>query len=564
MRTKLLTILSMAGLVLATGCTQGGSTGGGTSGGTVGGGTTGGTTGGGGGTTGGTTGGGASSGGSTGGGSSGGSSGSSGGTGGVTCNIGAPGSGVQHVLLVSVDGLHALDVANCEKAGTCPNITALASSAVTFTNASTPKPSDSFPGLAALITGGTPVSVGLWYDDTWNHVLYPPASNCSGPAGSEIVFTEAADVDLSKLDAGGGLDPNKLPMDNRSGTCKVVYPHNYLRVNTIFNVVHAAGKRTAWSDKHPAYEWVGGPTADGVDDLYTPEVNSASLLPSGKDWTTDIDQIKIYDGYKVQAILNEIDGKVHDGTACAGGGSVGVVPTVFGMNFQSVSVGQKLAGNGYSDAFGTPSTGLAGNIAFVDASIGLWVAELKKTSGLFESTVILITAKHGQAPIDQTKVQHIDDGQLGTMLGSNFVFDIADTEALIWVKPGTEAASATTLATPANQTAMGILQILQGERLKLFANDPATDDHVPDIITTANEGVVYTTGTKIAEHGGFGEEETHVALIVSGHGIAPRTFKSPVFTMQVAPTIVKALGLDPTQLQAVQAEGTAVLPGLPF
>jgi arylsulfatase A-like enzyme len=87
---------------------------------------------------------------------------------------------------------------------------------------------------------------------------------------------------------------------------------------------------------------------------------------------------------------------------------------------------------------------------------------------------------------------------------------------------------------------------------------------VPDIITTANEGVVYTTGTKIAEHGGFGEEETHVALIVSGHGIAPRTFKSPVFTMQVAPTIVKALGLDPTQLQAVQAEGTAVLPGLPF
>jgi hypothetical protein len=32
--------------------------------------------------------------------------------------------------------------------------------------------------------------------------------------------------------------------------------------------------------------------------------------------------------------------------------------------------------------------------------------------------------------------------------------------------------------------------------------------------------------------------------------------------MQVAPTILKALGLDPHKLVAVQREGTQVLPGL--
>jgi hypothetical protein len=39
-----------------------------------------------------------------------------------------------------------------------------------------------------------------------------------------------------------------------------------------------------------------------------------------------------------------------------------------------------------------------------------------------------------------------------------------------------------------------------------------------------------------------------------------KTVTSPVETMQVAPTILKALGLDPNALQAVKIEGTQVLP----
>jgi hypothetical protein len=37
-----------------------------------------------------------------------------------------------------------------------------------------------------------------------------------------------------------------------------------------------------------------------------------------------------------------------------------------------------------------------------------------------------------------------------------------------------------------------------------------------------------------------------------------------VETIQVAPTILHALGLDPQKLDAVQKEGTPILPGLTF
>ena len=71
---------------------------------------------------------------------------------------------------------------------------------------------------------------------------------------------------------------------------------------------------------------------------------------AGKDFTGTIAGVEWYDGIKVQAILNEINGFDHTGTRRVG------TPTLFGMNFQSVSVGQKLAIGGYVDPFGTPST----------------------------------------------------------------------------------------------------------------------------------------------------------------------------------------------------------------
>jgi len=76
---------------------------------------------------------------------------------------------IKHVLLISIDGMHALDFANCAQGiggapGYCPNLAALAEHGVTYTQTSTSRPSDSFPGLTALVTGGSPRSTGAFYD----------------------------------------------------------------------------------------------------------------------------------------------------------------------------------------------------------------------------------------------------------------------------------------------------------------------------------------------------------------------------------------------------------------
>jgi hypothetical protein len=78
------------------------------------------------------------------------------------------------------------------------------------------------------------------------------------------------------------------------------------------------------------------------------------------------------------AILNEIDGFTHDHSAKTKSS------TVFGMNFQAVSVGQKLmekgvGTGGYLDNIGTPGAPLLDEIGFVDQAIGQFVTELKNT-----------------------------------------------------------------------------------------------------------------------------------------------------------------------------------------
>jgi hypothetical protein len=89
-------------------------------------------------------------------------------------------------------------------------------------------------------------------------------------------------------------------------TCRPVLPHAQLRVNTVFEVARQHGLRTAWSDKHAAYDVLQGPSGTGIQDLFTPEINSDT--GAGTDWTGDNGKTQQYDGYKVTAVLNEIDG----------------------------------------------------------------------------------------------------------------------------------------------------------------------------------------------------------------------------------------------------------------
>jgi len=518
---------------------------------------------------------------------------------------------ISHVLLISVDGMHALDFSNCSAGlsainggqSYCPHLAQLAQTGVTYVQAFTSRPSDSYPGMAALATGGTARSHGLFYDVNYDRALSPPALTtpygivggaklCPGNIGTQVGFDEEIDVDYTKLDGAGGINPNYLPRDPNNN-CAPVYPHNYIRVNTIFEVVKASGGYTAWSDKHPAYEWLNGPSGTGLNEFYSPEINSVpvplanvpncSPLPdpgaatSSNAWTDSFQNIQCYDTLKVQAVLNWIAGKNFDGSATT------KIPTVLGMNFQAVSVGQKLVEKskgltgGYLDALGTPSPSLLSEIQYVDASIGRMMSALEQ-AGIADSTLIIISAKHGQSPIDPNRILRIpsDDstkmapsdvlGGIGNGLVGGGLVGQADEDdiSMLWLTDPTMIASSVATLQK-NENVFGGGEIFWGPALNQLFNNPSIDSRTPDIIIAPNVGVTFTGHkSKIAEHGGFSNDDRNVVLLVSNSHLSATTFTSQVETKQVAPTILKALGLDPNSLQAVLQEKTPVLPGLDY
>jgi hypothetical protein len=546
----------------------------------------------------------------------------------------APSGPISHVLLVSVDGMHVVDYLNCSQgiAGVnngqpyCPNLAKVGATAVNYLDTSTSRPSDSFPGLMALMTGGTPRTYGAFYDVAYDRVLAPPKTttgngllggNCTTNQanGTSTEYDEGIDKNqtflngidgISTKNGDGGInsiDPNRLVRDPFNN-CAPVAPWNFIRTNTIYGVIHAAGLYTAWSDKHPSYSAVGGP-GDGtnVDDYYSPEINSSVVAlpgvvtPLGMScnpipdpnsdltaWTNSFQNIQCYDTLKVTAILNEIDGFNHNRSKKT------QVPAVFGMNFQSVSVGQKLieknvGSGGYMDGTGTPTPSLLQEIQFVDAAIGEWTAELQK-QGLLNNTLIIITAKHGQSPIDSQRYTGITaSGPVTTSPSmiidsclpaseSNAGGQIGPTEddvSLLWLSSNCNALTEVqTIETqsPASANIAGIGEIFYGSSLTQLFNAPGIppngDSRTPDILITPNVGVTYSGSTKkLAEHGGFSHDDTNVVMLVSNPGLKAKTVTTPVQTSQVAPTILKALGLNPAALQAVQIQGTTALPGLP-
>ena len=479
----------------------------------------------------------------------------------------------RHVLLISIDGMHAIDLANYASLHPQSALASLSRTGVTYPQALTTNPSDSFPGLLAQVTGGTPKSTGVFYDNSYDRTYFAAGSDCKGAPGTEVAFAESIDVDPTRLDAGGvpgrpdtQIDPKKLPLALVGGQCMPVYPHDFNRVNTIFEVVKQHGGRTAWSDKHPAYEWLAGPSGHGLDDLFALEQDS--LIPGTKVKTTgSFKAERDFDEARVRALLNEMKGL--DST---GANKVGA-PTLFGMNFQAVSVGQKLAKSGPGDEGGlvggyvgpdaTPGNALARQLDYVDGALAELIAGLR-AGGLGDSTLVIVSSKHGQSPIDPASLRILDDDPYAKTPG--YAFHIADDAALIWLDPKTRVQKlGEALAfLGASAKALGIAQILTPNALALAYADPATDSRTPDFIVGVNPGVVYTSGSKIAEHGGMNADDRSVMLLLSGSGLKPGVVPALVQTTQVAPTILKALGYDPNELQAIRAEGTATLPGLSF
>ncbi|MFE3105102.1 alkaline phosphatase family protein [Nocardia tengchongensis] len=510
----------------------------------------------------------------------------------------------KHVLLISVDGMHQADLAWYVEQHPNSALANLAGNGEQYTNAQTTNPSDSFPGMVAQLTGATAGQSGVYYDDTFNHDLLPAGTtDCAHtPKGAEVSMTEAMDRNQSALDAGQGLaglpgsilgmtgnpatllNPAAMPVD--PATCKPVYPNQYLQVNSVFDVLHAAGKVTAWSDKHPAYSILEGKSGNAIDDLFTPEINSDSPV-AGKDWTKDNKATQQYDGYKVQAVINEIDGYDHGRTKKVG------EPAIFGMNFQAVSTAQKLpTSNGMTGGYQadgvTPGPLLSGALDYVDGQLGRLLGELKST-GADKDTTVIVSAKHGQSPTKPGDLTRIDDAPILTALNAAWkakhpeatqdlvAFSVDDDAMLLWLSDRSQAAADFAKqfllanngtgndigGNPKAYTKSGLTEVHAGADAAAYLGAPANDPRHPDLVGVAQVGTVYTGGkSKIAEHGGANPADRHVPLVVFGPGAKKAVVNEAVLTTQIAPTILKLTGENPQKLDAAKGNGVNVLPNL--
>ena len=129
-------------------------------------------------------------------------------------------TGYKHVLLVSVDGMHAIDLTNWVANNPYSNLGTLAAHGVVYPNAYTTAPSDSYPGMLAQVTGATPKNGGLFYDDSYDRNFFHSKNyyvsqgladkGCAGPRGTEVTNFEELDktynfsTGLVKDYTGGG------------------------------------------------------------------------------------------------------------------------------------------------------------------------------------------------------------------------------------------------------------------------------------------------------------------------------------------------------------------------
>ena len=515
------------------------------------------------------------------------------------------------MLLISVDGLHQSDLRWFIRHNPGSELAALAARGAEYSHIQTPVPSDSDPGMTAQMTGGDPRTTGVYYDVEYNHALLEAGTtSCHGQAtGADVIYDSPDDIDVTKLDAGQGLsglpdsilqmtqtpqdllNPATFPVDPQ--TCQPISPSSYLKVNTIFNVAHDDGLLTAWSDKHPVYTSFNGPEGNGITDSFDPEIDSTALKPGGMPypggiaWTGDNAATMQYDSYKVQAVLNWIDGYNHSRSAHVG------VPAIFGMNFQTVSTAEKLPtsdglAGGYEPGTNIPGPLLQRALIYIDQQLAAMVSELR-SQGILGSTAIVVSAKHGQSPQDPNDLTRIDDGPI--IDGINAAWQAAhpgagnvvaagtdDDAVMMWLNPKTQQAADFVrnylLTHPATgNTADGGSRTLQQSGLRrVFAGAsaaryfgvPVSDPSHPDIWGIVQHGVVYTGGTgKIAEHGGADPEDRDVPILLyAPHAVEPGVFGERLETTSIAPTIMRLLGLNPDALQAVRIQGTPILPGV--
>ncbi len=514
-------------------------------------------------------------------------------------------SQISHVLLISVDGMHQQDLAWYVQHYPDSALAVLDRQGIEYNDAETTIPSDSFPATVGLMTGGSPGVTGFYYDDTYNYDVFPAGTTkCVGsPPGGQVNYDETVDVNPNRLDAGQGLtglpgsilqmtsnlrsviNPATLPVS--ASTCKPIYPNQYLKVNTIFNVARDAGLRTAWSDKHPSYLVLAGPSGNGVEDFFTPEIASqATGYPAGVDWDGDVAANMKYDSYKVQAVLNEIDGYNHSRTSHVG------VPGLFGMNFQTITTAEQLPSSdgltgGYLPGGQVPGPLLVRAFNYVSTEIGAIVAQIK-AQGLASSTAIILTAKQGQSPTNPNDLKRVNDATIVAKVDAAWaavhphaaplVATTSDDDGMLWWLSNRSQAAADFVkhyllthdavgynidGKKVTLSASGLSTVYAGVASAAYFGVPNSDPRHPVIFGIVQHGVIYADAPDIAQHGGADFQDLSIPILVVLPGLHHgTTVTSQVKIIQIAPTILALLGLNPEALQAVQIEHTQILPGL--
>ena len=279
----------------------------------------------------------------------------------------------------------------------------------------------------------------------------------------------------------------------------------------------------------------------------------------------------------MQAVINWIDG--YDGSRKAKPG----VPAIFGMNFQAVSVGQKLAKagdadtdkslvGGYLNADAEPGNALTRQqFEFVDRSIGKMERELAARDIEEDLTLIIISAKHGQSPINVKDDWRSPTPSTRKMPGLAPTASRSATTRRWSAVAGNAAGEKPDDGKPllrdarayivANATALHIRRLLDRDELTKLYEGSVRQHRVPDFIATTDHGVICTGGTRSCPARRLLQRrpERRAAGFLDRSIDHGAVVEDMTFTTQIAPTILEAPGLDPDKLKAVKEEGTRAL-----
>jgi arylsulfatase A-like enzyme len=234
------------------------------------------------------------------------------------------------------------------------------------------------------------------------------------------------------------------------------------------------------------------------------------------------------------------------------------------MSFTGVAESQRR--DGYKDALGTPSTGLAKTLEALDDAIARIVQELK-SKRLFDSTWIVVAAPYGQSPMDArqrivTPISALRD--VVNKAAPNSMAHVSGGDvAMIWLR-NSQSTEQVAKTLSDDSVKLGIQDIYYGARLALTLNTPATDSRMPDIILQPRAGVNWALQSEHALmfHGGMLDQDTHVALMISGAHLTGRADPTYVPTTQLAPLLLRALGMEKFDLRALHLEHSPALPGI--